>query len=161
LLVFRRTRAAIRGDAVRRTHTVRVRTTAVERKMHDALDAYRRAVEAEHGERALALSVLDKRAYSSAWSLMQSVSRRTASLVESPQERDIQLALPLGDPDGEQQGEDEAPAWPIGLDLLDPIRERRLLSGLLALARAAVRLGESKIRVLKRLLRRVNEPALI
>src|SRR5262249_47370767 len=75
-LIFRRTRGEIRGDAVRRVHTLTLQPTEEELRMHAALAAYRRAVRDEHGERALALSVLDKRAFSSAWALAQSVDRR-------------------------------------------------------------------------------------
>ena len=161
LIVFRRTRREIRGEAIRRTHTLHVRSTALEQHMLTALAAYQRAARAEHGARSVALSVLDKRAFSSAWSLAQSVARRIDALAALSRPEDIQLSLPLEDPEGELTAEDEAPPWPAGLELGDRRRELRLLASLLELARAAVRSNESKIRALRRLLRRAREPLLV
>ena len=111
----------------------------------------------------LALAVLHKRALSSAWSLAQSVERRLARLTATAGSlRGIgdQLALPLGDPEGELVGADEAPAWPADLRLSDPAREIRLLEALSACARAAAA-NESKLAALVTLLRRSNQPAVV
>jgi superfamily II DNA or RNA helicase len=159
-LIFRRTRRQIRGDAVRRVHTLAVRPTDLEERMHAQLAAYRRAVRDEHGDRALALSVLDKRAFSSPWALAQSVDRRLGALAAAGDE-DTQLPLPLDDPEGELATEDEPPAWPEGLGLADAGRERRLLLGVLDAACSAAIAGESKVRALARLVRRAGEPIVV
>ena len=159
LIVFRRTRHHVRGETPRRTHVLRVGSRRAERQMYAALAAYERAARAEHGDRALALTVLDKRAYSSAWSLMRSVERRLTSLAATGDQR-TQLALPLDDPDGELSADDGPPAWPEALDLADTLHERALLDALREAARAAAR-DESKVAVIRRLLRRTVESALI
>ena len=161
LVVFRRKRTEIRGDRSRRVHVLRVRSSLAERHMHAALARYRMAVEAEHGNRALALSVLEKRALSSPWSLAQSVGRRLASLAEPPSRSNLQLALPLDDPDGEQTDDDAPPWWPSELRLADQREDRRLLTAVAGAATDAARHGESKIRRLRRVLNRIRESALI
>jgi superfamily II DNA or RNA helicase len=162
LLVFRRTRDAIRADAIRRVHTLRIRPSAAERRMLDALARFRRAVQDEHGVRALALSVLDKRAFSSAWALAQSVDRRLQAIAGLPaDEWERQLVLPLASGDGDLDTADAAPLWPEDLSLADVGRERRLLTLLAAAAHAAARGSESKVRALRRLLRRAGEAAII
>lgn len=161
LVVFRRKRTEIRGDRSRRIHVLRVRSSLAERQMHAALAQYRIAVEAEHGNRALALSVLEKRALSSPWSLAQSVGRRLASLAEPPSQCDLQLALPLGDPDGEQTNDDAPPWWPSELGLADKREDRRLLTAVADAATHAARHGDSKIRRLRRVLNRIRESAVV
>jgi superfamily II DNA or RNA helicase len=161
LLVFRRTRRQIRGDAVRRTHTLAVRPTLLEERLHAALASYRHAVREEHGERALALSVLDKRAFSSPWSLAQSVQRRLQAIAEPATSGQAQLPLPLDEGDGEATTDDEPPPWPAGLELSDVGRERRLLGAVLGAALAAVAGGESKVGALRRLVRRARQPIVV
>src|SRR5206468_3857756 len=136
LVVFRRTRAEVRMQARRRVHTLRVRPTRGERRMHAALVRYGDAVRAERSGAWLALSVLHKRAFSSAWALLRSVERRLVALAETPAAESEQMALPLGDPSGEFLTADEAPEWPAGLALGDPARERRLLTALAEVCRA-------------------------
>lgn len=162
LLVFRRTRADAGIGVPRRVHIVRVRPSRGEARMHAALTRYSHAVRADAGDRdaSLALAVLHKRAWSSAWSLAQSVERRLASLAEDDADRAAQLALPLGDPHGELIAEDEAPAWPADLRLSDPARERQLLSALHQRAGTAAA-RESKIATLVRFLRRARQPAIV
>ena len=161
LVVFRRKRTEIRGDRSRRVHVLRVRSSLAERHMHAALARYRAAVEAEHGNRALALSVLEKRALSSPWSLAQSVERRLASLAEPPSPFDLQLPLPLGDPDGEQTDDDAPPWWPSELGLADKREDCRLLTAVAGAAAQAMLHGDSKIGCLRRVLNRIRESALI
>jgi superfamily II DNA or RNA helicase len=161
LVVFRRTRAAIRGEGSRRIHVLPVRSSVAERHMRDALARYRRAVAAEHGDRALALSVLDKRALSSPWSLAQSIDRRLATLSTLPDEARPQLMLPLDDPDDESIADDAPPLWPGDLALADAREDRRLLTAVAASARTAALHDESKVRCLVRLLRRVRESVLV
>jgi superfamily II DNA or RNA helicase len=160
LLVFRRTRADAGIGVPRHIHIVAVRPADGEVAMQLALARYRDAVRADAGNRdaSLALAVLHKRAWSSAWSLAQSVERRLAALDAG--DRVEQLTLPLGDPQGELIAADQAPDWPSGLRLSDPARERRLLTVLHRRALAAA-LDESKIEALARILRRARQPAVV
>jgi superfamily II DNA or RNA helicase len=165
LLVFRRTREEVGVGVRRRVHALRVRPSADEVRMHGLLARYSDAVRDERGhdvsrDASLALSVLHKRALSSAWSLAQSVDRRLAALACASDESGGQLALPLGDAQGELVGADEPPSWPGDLGLHDARRERRMLEALSACARAAA-VGETKLGVLARLLRRTGEPAVV
>ncbi len=162
LLVFRRTRMDVRPGAARRVRALHVRIRASERRMHHLLGRYTAAIRAEHGDRDrawLALSVLHKRAFSSARSLAMSLERRLAML-DAPSDRERQLDLPLDDPSGELIAADAAPMWPTELNLADPHRERELLTALVTSARRASA-AESKIAVLQRLLRRTSESAVV
>jgi superfamily II DNA or RNA helicase len=162
LLVFRRTRVDAGIGTRRRIHILRVRPAALEARMHALLARYTAEVRADrqHGgtDAWLALSVLHKRALSSAWSLAQSIHRRLASIDDDTS--GSQMALPLGDPQGELIVADEAPVWPADVRLSDPARDRRLLTALEQCARSAS-LRESKIGALARLLRRAAQPAVV
>jgi superfamily II DNA/RNA helicase len=68
--------------------------------------------------------------------------------------------LPLGDLQGDLIAADEAPAWPGDLRLSDSARERRLLSAVYHRARSAAG-DETKIAVLRTLLRRARQPAVV
>jgi SNF2 family DNA or RNA helicase len=164
LLVFRRTRHDVGIGTTRRVHTVWVRQSMDELRMHALLARYSDTVRNERGDGGrdvcLALSVLHKRALSSAWSLAQSVERRLSALAPSNAAEGDQLALPLGDPHGDLVTADEPPSWPPDLRLSDPRRERRLLTALAAAARTAS-LRESKMAALCRLLRRARDSAVV
>jgi SNF2 family DNA or RNA helicase len=165
LLVFRRSRRGVKIGAPRRVHVTAVRPSAEERRMHRSLADYTAAIRADRRDIPdaswLALSVLHKRALSSACSLAQSIDRRLESLpAVGTDEATAQLTLPLGDPDGERSTDDEAPAWPANLGLSDADHERQLLSELAAHARTASR-HETKLATLRRLLRRVRESAVV
>src|SRR5439155_26236727 len=70
LLVFRRMRTQVGFKVARHIHRLQVRPSADEARMHALLAHFSHAVRAERGEGALlALSVLHKRALSSARSL--------------------------------------------------------------------------------------------
>ena len=166
LMIFRRTRAQVRIGSVRHVRALHVGLSASERRMHHLLGRYTAAVRAEHGQRDhawLALSVLHKRAFSSAASLALSLDRRLATLSAPGRPGDYaeqQLGLPLDDPAGELIAADAPPAWPADLALADPTRERELLTALVTAARRATA-GESKIATLLRLLRRTRESAIV
>ena len=165
LLVFRRTRADAGAGTRRRVHIVRVRPSTDDARMHAVLARYRDAVRAERTEGRgvdawLALSVLHKRALSSAWSLARSVERRLAALSAEDRAVDAQMALPLDDPQGELIVADEAPSWPAELRLSDPARDRQLLSSLHRCARSAAA-RETKVAALVTLLRRARQPAVV
>jgi len=165
LLVFRRSRADIHIGVPRRVHVAYVRPSRDERLMHAGLDEYAAAVRADcremHDAAWLALAVLHKRAFSSAWSLAQSIDRRLAALDEAGgAETEAQLALPLGNPDGDKVNEDTPPPWPADLRLADADRERHLLTRLAARARSSAA-AETKIAALRRLLRRARQSAVV
>jgi superfamily II DNA or RNA helicase len=160
LLVFRRTRQALASATRRRLHRLQIRCSTAERRMLARLKAFADAVQAEQGnvgrEAWIALALLHKRAHSSAHALRISVMRRVERLAGVTSE--AQLWLPLGDPG--ETSDDEAPDWHPALGLADSGLERRLLESI-ADSAALAELAESKIRVLKRLLRRVHEPVIV
>jgi superfamily II DNA or RNA helicase len=161
LLVFRRSRQDVRLDAPRRVHTLTVGPNAAERRMHALLTRYSDAVREERGDAWLAVSVLHKRAFSGAWALHQSVIRRLSALEEAPEPDDgvEQMMLPLLTA-GETTDADAAPDWPEELRLSDPRRERALLSDLADAAQRASAV-DSKVRALRRVLRRAGESAIV
>ncbi len=171
LLVFRRTRKDISTGTSRRIHRLAVRVSEEESRMHALLARFMRAIRREHagGSRtsgtadraalSLALSVLQKRALSSARSLQLSVERRLAALDDDTRGAE-QMELPLGDAHGELVTADQQPEWPRLLGLRDAVHERAMLTALHGVCRAASR-RESKVTALGRLLRRVREPAIV
>jgi len=166
LVVFRRTRSAVGVGTARRIHLLRIRLTSGERRMHARLSRLGAALRADlgrdfRGDTVLALSVLHKRALSSAWSLARSVERRLEALsATDAEDRDTQLALPFDDVSGDLVRADEPPPWPAELRLADAGRERRLLTALLEAARDAST-SETKVRRLNTLLRRTREQAVV
>ena len=162
LLIFRRTRHALKDAAQpRRVHRLHVRSTVAERRMVARLDRFGEAVRSERGAGSrdmwIALALLRKRAYSSAHALHLSVTRRLETLAGQSSDAN-QLLLPL-DEFGETS-DDRSPDWSAALGLSDPAHERRFLRAL-ADAAAAASTHESKIRAIRRLLHRINEPAII
>ena len=161
LLMFRRSRldAAVAGS--RRTPLLRVRPTPEETAMHEALMRYARLVWRQSGEEAragarLAVTVLGRRACSSAASLARSVERRLTLLAGDTESHAVQPGLPFAD-----TADDDEPYAPLGSrGLRDGSEERRHLEHLLACARAAA-CAESKITALRRLLTSIDEPAII
>lgn len=160
LLVFRRSREDVGLDTSRHIHRLFVRPSGDESRMHAMLGRFTREVRRERGDATLALSVLHKRALSSAHSLERSLARRLAALSATHADGHEQLALPMSDPAGELSADDEAPMWPEGASLRDARRERRILQTLAETAAAAAR-HETKITALLRLLRRIAEPVIV
>jgi superfamily II DNA or RNA helicase len=160
LLTFRRTRRDVGLSVSRRTTTLPVQPTLAEREMHGALETYARRVRNQHSHASdaahLAMTVLSRRACSSASSLACSIERRLELLPSDGSSAASQMLLPLLGPsaDDEPGAELSAP----GLD--DRAEERVCLQRILLLARRA-QAGESKVRVLTRLLRRAGEPAIV
>src|SRR5262249_18493837 len=145
----------------RRVHRLHVRPSRAETIMHERLAAFTRSVQKEQPSPAawLALSVLHKRALSSARSLQQSVERRLNEIRNG--DIDLrQLVLPLPDPHGEFDKTDLAPAWLADGVLRDAGREQQLLGDVAAAAKHAA-VAETKCAVIRRLLRRVREPVVI
>jgi SNF2 family DNA or RNA helicase len=164
LLIFRRTRADVMVGPPRRIHIRRVPPNADERRMYERLNAYAAAIRRERGELRdaawLALAVLHKRAFSSAWSLAQSVERRLAALAPTVRSNGDQIPLPFDDGEADAATEDEPPAWPEELALASPAHEHAILMGLAASARAASEC-QTKTATLDRLLRRTHESAIV
>lgn len=180
MVVFRRLRRDVGWPGRRRVRLLRVTPTAAEIRMHELLARYARdvwhdaALAASHSNgrsadgladrRAglrLVLTVLLKRAFSSAASLRVSLERRLRLLDEAAASRSLQLdqpSLPF-DPD-EEDPRDAEPA-DLGLPgLRDPNVERARLVELILSARAAAR-AESKLRLLAALLRRTRERMIV
>lgn len=157
LLAFRRTRGQAGLDSTRRTVWLRVRPSAAEGLMHQALIAYARAIWTGRGRTdpaaRLAAIVLTKRACSSAAALSRTIQRRLDLLGESAPRNQDQLGLPFSAEDVD----DFTLAAP-GLD--DRADERRRLETVLGFARLASE-TESKVALVDRLLRRTGEPAIV
>jgi superfamily II DNA or RNA helicase len=157
LLAFRRQRRDVSLGLERRVHRVKVYSSPAERRMHDRLEEFSRALDAErHGDPAVALTLamLHKRALSSARSLESSVMRRLEALPSAGANPVVQLALPLDEGGGELNTTDEAPGW-IWPSLDSPERERHLLERVAEAARNAAR-QETKLAKLARLLKRLD-----
>ncbi len=160
LLLFRRRRRDVGLAADRRTIWLPVTPTAAEAAMHRGLASYARRVWASQHTPAspagLAMSVLTRRACSSAASFLRSLQRRAALLSQAETPGELQLALPFGDADA-----DDEPGRELAAPGLASRREELLvLADLMQLAERAAG-GESKIAVLHRLLRRTAQPALV
>lgn len=164
LVVFRRTRIEVGRDSGRRVHTLRVRPTAAERRMHAALAAFSRAMRQEQPDLNrstwLLLSLLYKRAFSSAFALGASAARRLRWLEEGCPPAGAQLALPWDDDGGDLREADAPPSMWQAPPLADPARERQLLRHLVDAAREAER-AEAKLHRLRRLLDALREPAIV
>ncbi len=164
LMTFRRSRTVLGSPPDRHTRILRVRPTPDEQAMHDALHEYARVVSSEsHGSTGvhLAVSVLTRRASSSAASLAASVRRRISFLaaLRDPLDEGLpspQLTLPFGFAE-----DDDAPGQELSRPALaDRNEELARLDHLGELADAAAR-GESKLAALARFLRRIDEPAIV
>ena len=166
IAMFRRSRANVGLARRRRTRLLAVTPTPEERQMHRLLERYITQVWSEARARRdeaalLAMLVLKKRALSSARSLATSVARRLERLGSLEPDSRAQLPLPLGSDHDEVDRADEEPSdvlTPLGLGNL--AHERAWLGTIHAAAVAAAR-AESKLSCLRRLLRRVEEPAIV
>lgn len=163
LLLFRRSQRDIGGRADRRSTLLFVRPSDSERRMHQLLEEYTRRIWRESALRGdelatLAAIVLRKRALSSAASLAASVRRRLDLLVTPAAPPTEQLRLPMWEEepldDGEPDGALAAPG------LTNAAQERRWLAVIAESAQRAA-IGESKIRFIRRMLRRIREPVII
>jgi superfamily II DNA or RNA helicase len=162
LLMFRRTRTDAGLGGSRRISLLRVRPTAAEAAMHAALREYSQRVwryssgPHEAGAR-LAMSVLMRRACSSACSLQRSIERRMRLLDAAGAPSTTQLDL-LFDP---ASPDDEEPDDVLGAGgLPDRADERGRLDRIRRLAREAA-CEESKLAALRRFILRTSEPAIV
>ena len=160
ILLFRRTREQVGLKRSRRVHLLPVRLTAAELEMHRLLAAYVRRLWSlartnGNADVQLVAMVLGKRAFSSAASLAISIDRRLQSLAR-PVDSPVQSGLPFAD-DIDSSDEDCTVAGPA-FDRCD--EEEAALRRILTAARLASE-RESKMRALRRLLRRVHEPVIV
>ncbi len=164
IVMFRRNRSDVGMARTRRVHLLRVRCSGEEERVHRLLEGYSRAVwnsPTAAPDARLAMTVLRKRALSSAFALAQSIAHRVAALFEGPSEGD-QLALPFAgsaEPDDESP-EDDEPTGCLAAPGMDGHRERPWLERLLDAAHAAAK-RESKLHRLTRLLTVARQPAIV
>lgn len=158
-MLFRRTKPDIGLPSTRRVRWLTLRSTPAEADMHRGLLGYVRRVSRQRlrdHRAALAMTVLVKRACSSATSLARSIERRLSLLSSSCDLlTNSQMLLPF------EHGADEEPLGLLGIPGLDdPAAERALLEDVLERARVAAR-SERKLDALHRLLRRHPDPAIV
>ena len=162
-LFIRRTRSDVGLDSARRVRVARLTLSGPERRMHALLRQYARAVWRERGAQSaaarLAMTVLLKRAASSAWALHCSVGHRIR-LLGSEDDLPEQPPLPFDDP-GETDTVDADVPDALGEPGLDERgRELKILAALGHAAQLAAA-SESKLARVATLLRRANEPAVV
>jgi SNF2 family DNA or RNA helicase len=156
VLVIRRSRQDVGLGRNRRVHRLYVQPSEAEQRMHRALAELARTVTSSgHPERDswLALTVLHKRALSSARSLERSAARMMSALPGEAAEDLWQLPLPLDDPGGELDPRDEAPIF--ATNALGNAAMSRRLQTLVDASRLATA-HETKLARLRRLIRRLN-----
>ena len=158
----RRSRADVGLADDRRLRIASVRLRPAERRLHRLLHRYASSMwHAAAGSPAthLAVTVLLKRAASSAHALRRSVAWRLR-LLEAAGEAELQSALPFDDA-GERDGDDETACAALAAPgLPDRGRELRLLRALERLASDAAHF-ESKIDRVRRLVARIREPVIV
>jgi superfamily II DNA/RNA helicase len=160
MLLFRRTREHAGLPRSRRAHLLPVQLTPDGVEMHRLLGEYLArlwALARDSGKRDLHLvaMVLGKRAFSSARSLAGSIERRLAGLgsdVDTP----TQSALPFA---VEEDGTDDVQV-PVAPAFERRDEERSVLQRLLDAAQR-VQQADRKMHVLRRIIRRVQEPVII
>jgi hypothetical protein len=160
IALFRRTRSQAGLSRTRRVHLLPVRLTAEAAQMHTQLDAYlaqlwQIARDAGKADVRLVAMVLAKRAFSSAHSLLRSLERRVSGL-NGQTSVETQPLLPF-DADTDSSDEPILPAAPAFPRIEE---ERNVLQSLADAARRAAR-EERKMMALRRILRRIREPAVV
>ncbi len=162
LVVFRRGRTDVGRSADRRSHRLRIVASADEDQLLRATAAYTRAIwrARGHADRAVQLVAitLARRAASSAAAAGRTLVRRRALLGDRLPSAPAQGAFAWDEvEDGDGDAADDALACP---GLVDQDAERRQLDRLIDLAQRAAA-DSSKLRRLRRLLRRAGEPAVV
>lgn len=160
LTVFRRGPDEVSRPSARRMRLCAVTATAAETAMHQEVEAYARTIWRERGSTdesaRLVAIVLARRAASSAAALVRTLERRR--LLTSGASCPAQEPLPWEEPDDRDEIEPEAVLRVQGL--ANAGRERDVLDGLIALARAAS-VHSSKTNWIARFLRRTREPVVV
>ncbi|MBI1875490.1 MAG: DEAD/DEAH box helicase [Acidobacteria bacterium] len=167
ILMFRRTRAQVGYPHDRRVRVLAVRPSLDEARVHLLLDEYARdlwgvtalADAWRASELRLLLAVLYKRAFSSASSLAASLQRRLRLLEggEAASAEVTQSPLPFDD---DEEIDDREPAVLGTRGFSDTAHEVERLRTLAAAAERAAH-DESKLRVVRALLRRTREPLIV
>ena len=166
LVCFRRSRADIHSfDEPVKRRVLRVRLSTAERQVHRELEHYSSrlwtsSASPANGNPALLATILRKRALSSTESLVHSLRRRLL-LMGAPPVAATQLWLPLQE-ENDDCGplEDEAPDQVLGGRGLGEVGEER--ARIERILEAATPIAdERKVLVLRRLLTRIREPAIV
>ena len=158
LVTYRRATADVHAAAARRTHLLGVMPTPAERELLDATLAYCRLLwRAPTGRAGVALvaSVIARRAASSAAAARSTLERRLA-LLDGSVLPAAQAVLPW-DEDADDDESDDRLAVP---GLPSQVEEITWLKRLIDLARVAEPLS-SKVRIIRRLLRRTDEHVIV
>ena len=162
VVFFSRTRgdAGVAAAPARRV-VLRVRLSAAEAGAHRLLEAYteeicRHAPARRSGSAELLAGILRKRALSCPVSLARSVRRRL-ELLDAPPFAPAQLLLPLA----EEDPADEEPLAGLGTPVLEDGGAERLALRAILQAADAAGAHDSKLNVLRRLLRRSREAAIV
>jgi superfamily II DNA or RNA helicase len=163
LLIFRRTRRKLGLSSTRKARLLRVKSGPHEHLMHRLLARYAKRLwqigsEEPAGAARLVAMVFSKRAMSSATSLALSVERRLAGLCTEVAALH-QHGLPFPDLEDDTDAADVDPL--LAAPAFETFGgEEAALRSILAAARRAGE-KESKVHALMRLLRRVQEPAIV
>jgi superfamily II DNA or RNA helicase len=159
ILRFRRTRARLGPRHRRRVHLLAVRLGPEERDLHQLLYSYvKRLWQSSSGSEGLEVRlvamVLMKRAFSSASSLARSLRRRLTGFEACPLQP-VQTGLQFGDVEEPTDADPQ-----VAAPGFDRRRESECLNQILSAAMKSAG-AESKVRVLRTLLRRIREPVIV
>jgi superfamily II DNA or RNA helicase len=160
IAIFRRTRRDVGVQHSRRTHFLAVSATETERVLLSEIDRYSRAIwnargRLDHAARLVAITIA-RRASSSIAAIQRTLRRRLDLLGTNPPAAEQPL-LPWHDEDAADGEAGDEVLSTHGLDNLDD--ERSALRRLIDLTARCD--GGSKIRRLRRILSRANEPAIV
>ncbi|MGE3274466.1 MAG: DEAD/DEAH box helicase [Vicinamibacterales bacterium] len=159
IVVFQRTRETTGSRARRRERRVRVRASAAEGRLRDAIVAYGHQLLGDDRPAArLVATILRRRAASSPAAAARTIARRRALIAEVGEAPTTQPVLPWDEQDSRDGVEDDTL---LGLPgTADRAVDVRALDGLVALALAATRTATKPVALL-RLLRRTAESAVV
>ena len=161
LVVFRRTRSTAGVSIVRHTRTLPVSLSDDERRLIEGVEAYARDLwnAGEEPHTRLLATILARRAASSPAAIFRTLARRARLLAanEPAVAYAEQPALPWDETDASDLVENDDVVGAGGLR--DAAGEQQWLGRLAALA-SAIGCG-SKLRLLSRMLRRIDEPAVV
>lgn len=160
IAVFRRSHAAVGRNGARRVHLQPVHTESSERTLLDATMAYAKQMWSGRGQAdpqvRLVAAVIARRAASSRRAILRTLERRHQLLSVDGAPDMLQAILPWGEGDDADAQTPDRHLSCAGPG--DHSSEIQVLERLLSLAHSA---GEAKMRALRRLLLRIDEPALV
>lgn len=161
IAIFQRSAGVTGGPRRRRDRVVAARATADEARLGDALRAYARTVLGSRDDRPaarLVATVLERRAASSPAAAARTLRRRLALISGEAPPLERQSQLPWDEADDRDGTEPDTVLGTAGI--ADPAADIHALERLIALAAAAIA-GAAKPARLRRLLRRIREPAVV